>query len=84
MLSDKDQKFLRKIQPGELEGRADPDRQPRIEDFFWRYVPKGMLRKLGVDNIRDVDAGQNIECTVAVVFMDVRNFTALSGLPRVC
>lgn len=36
------------------------------------------MRKLGVDNIRDVDAGQNIECKVAVVFMDVRNFTALS------
>ena len=40
MLSDKDQKFLSKIQPGELEGRADPDRQRRIEDFFWRYVPR--------------------------------------------
>ena len=34
MLSDKDQKFLREIQSGELEDRADPGRQRRIEDFF--------------------------------------------------
>ena len=66
--------------PGALaEGRRAPDApRRRAEDYFWRYVPHGMLRALGGEHITDIDVGRHAEHKVTVLFMDIRNFSTLS------
>lgn len=68
----------RRQKSGEIPGQADPNLQRRVEDYFWRYVPKGMLQRLSANNIQDVEPGRSIECKVSIAFMDVRSFTTMS------
>lgn len=45
---------------------------------FARFVPSEFLRHLGKDRIEDVALGDHVECSMAVLFSDIRGFTALA------
>jgi hemerythrin-like metal-binding protein len=63
---------------GDITVGVDEGYQNRADDYFKRFVPKGLLNVLGVSNIGEVDVGRHTECKVSVVFMDIRNFTTIS------
>jgi hemerythrin len=48
------------------------------EDAYSRFVPRKFLNLLGIDDIRKVELGQQVERTMTVLFSDIRDFTALS------
>ena len=68
----------RLLPPGDITADSHEPPQNRAEDYFKRYVPRGLIRLLGAENIRDIDVGQHAECKVTIVFMDIRNFTTIS------
>lgn len=45
---------------------------------YSRFVPRQFLHLLGIEDIRKVELGQQIERKMTVLFADIRNFTALS------
>ena len=45
---------------------------------YSRFVPRQFLNLLGIEDIRKVELGQQIERKMTVLFADIRNFTALS------
>lgn len=50
----------------------------RLYTLFERFVPKPFLNQLGHENIFDLDAGDSVKKNMAVLFMDIRNFTSFS------
>ena len=45
---------------------------------YSRFVPREFLHLLGIEDIRKIDVGQQVERKMTVVFADIRNFTSLS------
>ena len=45
---------------------------------YSRFVPREFLHLLGIDDIRKVELGQQVERKMTILFCDIRNFTALS------
>jgi class 3 adenylate cyclase len=50
----------------------------RINESLERFIPREFLGFLGKDNILEVELGNWSECEMAIFFLDIRNFTALS------
>ena len=50
----------------------------RTHQALRRFVPQGALEILGHENVVDVRLGDTTECNLAVLFSDVRGFSALS------
>ncbi len=53
-------------------------KQERITNSFERFVPHEFLELLNKKNILEVTLGDNLKHTIAVLFLDIRNFTTLS------
>ncbi len=53
-------------------------KERRMAEAFARFVPQQFLTYLGKDNIEDVVLGDAVERQMAVLFSDIRSFTALS------
>ncbi|KAF0166117.1 MAG: adenylate/guanylate cyclase [Rhodocyclaceae bacterium] len=47
-------------------------------EAYNRFVPREFLRLLGIDDIRKVELGQQVERKMTILFADIRNFTSLS------
>jgi hemerythrin len=47
-------------------------------EAYSRFVPREFLHLLGMDDIRKVEVGQQVERKMTVLFADIRNFTSLS------
>ena len=45
---------------------------------YSRFVPRQFLNLLGIEDIRRVEIGQQVERKMTIVFADIRNFTSLS------
>ncbi len=54
------------------------ERQTAITRSFERFVPKEFLEQLGRASILDVELGDQVEAEMAVLFVDIRDFTGLS------
>ncbi len=50
----------------------------RMNDAYFRFVPKQFLEFLGKDSILDVKLGDQIQKEMSVLFTDIRDFTSLS------
>jgi hemerythrin len=48
------------------------------EAAYSRFVPRKFLHLLGIDDIRKVELGQQVERKMTILFSDIRDFTALS------
>lgn len=53
-------------------------KQRLMSDAFARFVPREFLTYLGKEHIEDVVLGDAVERKMAVLFSDIRSFTALS------
>lgn len=53
-------------------------RQKQMADAFARFVPQQFLTYLGKERIEDVTLGDAVEKQMAVLFSNIRSFTALS------
>lgn len=53
-------------------------KERRMAEAFARFVPQQFLTHLGKENIEDVVLGDAVERQMAVLFSDIRSFTALS------
>lgn len=47
-------------------------------EAYNRFVPREFLNLLGIEDIRKVEVGQQVERKMTVLFADIRNFTSLS------
>ena len=47
-------------------------------DAYSRFVPREFLLLLGIDDIRKVEVGQQVERKMTILFADIRAFTSLS------
>ncbi|MCF8199712.1 MAG: hypothetical protein K9J42_13160, partial [Sulfuritalea sp.] len=45
---------------------------------YGRFVPHEFLRLMGIDDIRSLVVGQQVERKMTILFADIRNFTSLS------
>jgi hemerythrin len=54
------------------------ERLSSITEAYSRFVPREFLNLLGIEDIRKVEVGQQVERKMTVLFADIRNFTALS------
>lgn len=58
--------------------RLSLEHQQAITSSFERFVPKAFLEQLGRGSIMDVALGDQVLREMAVLFMDIRGFTAIS------
>jgi len=54
------------------------ERLDKTTAAYSRFVPREFLNLLGIEDIRKVELGQQVERKMTVLFCDIRNFTALS------
>lgn len=54
------------------------ERLARTEAAISRFVPDGLVRLLGAQNLTELRRGQHLETTMTVLFTDIRNFTQQS------
>ena len=54
------------------------ERLARTEAAISRFVPDGLVRLLGAQNLTDLRRGQHLETSMTVLFTDIRNFTQQS------
>jgi hemerythrin len=54
------------------------ERLDTITKAYSRFVPRQFLNLLGIEDIRKVELGQQVERKMTVLFADIRSFTALS------
>jgi hemerythrin len=54
------------------------ERLSTTTDAYNRFVPREFLNLLGIEDIRKVEVGQQVERKMTIVFADIRNFTSLS------
>ena len=54
------------------------ERLSTTTDAYGRFVPREFLHLLGIDDIRKVELGQQVERKMTILFADIRNFTSLS------
>ena len=47
---------------------------------YSRFVPRQFLNLLGIEDIRRVELGQQVERKMTILFADIRNFTSLSEI----
>ncbi len=72
------------VPPQTLVGSAQDDTHALRERLktttaaYSRFVPREFLRLLGIDDIRKIEVGQQVERKMTVLFADIRNFTSLS------
>ena len=45
---------------------------------YSRFVPREFLHLLGIEDIRKIEVGQQVERKMTILFADIRNFTSLS------
>ena len=57
---------------------ALPEPLSETELAYGRFVPRRFLTLLGVDDIRKVRLGQQVEQSMTILFSDIRDFTSLS------
>jgi len=50
----------------------------RMNEAYYRFVPKQFLEFLGVESIVDVKLGDQVQKEMSVLFTDIREFTTLS------
>lgn len=55
-----------------------PEPLSETELAYGRFVPRRFLTLLGVDDIRKVRLGQQVEQSMTILFSDIRDFTSLS------
>lgn len=69
-----------KVTLSRLQAELADTRQQLVdtEQAFGRFVPREFLNFLSVDNVRSVRLGMQTERRLAILFADIRNFTALS------
>ncbi|MCK9382803.1 MAG: hypothetical protein M0P95_17305 [Sulfuritalea sp.] len=58
--------------------KALRERLSTTTDAYSRFVPREFLRLLGIEDIRKVEVGQQVERKMTILFADIRNFTSLS------
>ena len=54
------------------------ERLSTTTDAYGRFVPREFLNLLGIEDIRKVELGQQVERKMTVLFADIRDFTSLS------
>lgn len=54
------------------------EQRARMVETFERFVPKEVLRVLGIEHTDTVVAGDGVSLTMTVLFCDIRGFTALT------
>jgi class 3 adenylate cyclase len=54
------------------------ERLSTTTDAYGRFVPREFLNLLGIEDIRKVELGQQVERKMTILFADIRDFTALS------
>ena len=54
------------------------ERLSTTTDSYGRFVPRQFLHLLGIDDIRRVELGHQVERKMTVLFADIRDFTSLS------
>ena len=54
------------------------ERLSTTTEAYGRFVPREFLNLLGIDDIRKVALGQQVERKMTILFADIRDFTALS------
>lgn len=54
------------------------ERLSTITEAYSRFVPRQFLNLLGIEDIRKVELGQQVERKMTILFADIRNFTSLS------
>jgi hemerythrin len=54
------------------------ERLSTTTDAYSRFVPREFLHLLGIDDIRKVEVGQQVERKMTILFADIRAFTSLS------
>lgn len=57
---------------------APGERLSTIAEAYSRFVPREFLTLLGIEDIRKVEVGQQVERKMTILFSDIRDFTALS------
>jgi hemerythrin len=65
------------LPPGDA-AQQSQDTVSDIERAYSRFIPKRFLNLLGIDDIRKVELGQQVERKMTVLFCDIRDFTSLS------
>lgn len=50
----------------------------RMNEAYYRFVPRQFLEFLGKDNIVDIKLGDQVQKEMSVLFTDIRSFTSLS------
>lgn len=58
--------------------QTETEQLTETEAAYSRFVPKSFLQLLGVDDIRTVQLGQQVERSMTILFSDIRDFTSLS------
>lgn len=66
--------------PSTVLDSLDAQREPLTdtEMSYGRFVPRKFLHLLGLNDIRKVELGQQVERKMTILFSDIRDFTALS------
>ena len=54
------------------------ERLSTTTDSYGRFVPRQFLKLLGIEDIRKVELGQQVERKMTILFADIRDFTSLS------
>ncbi|MCX7167602.1 MAG: hypothetical protein NTV11_15185 [Rhodocyclales bacterium] len=65
---------------GNAQDRNDAlrERLSTTTEAYSRFVPREFLNLLGIEDIRRVEVGQQVERKMTVLFADIRDFTSLS------
>ncbi|MCF8177684.1 MAG: hypothetical protein K9J74_04180 [Sulfuritalea sp.] len=70
--------------PNSIAGAKQDDKDVLLERLnatiraYSRFVPREFLHLMGIDDIRTIVIGQQVERKMTILFADIRNFTALS------
>ena len=69
-----------KPQVGNAQDHPDAlrERLSTITEAYSRFVPRQFLNLLGIEDIRKVELGQQVERKMTILFADIRDFTSLS------
>ena len=51
----------------------------KLNERISKFVPTGFLENVGIETVLDVDLGRHVETRKAIMFADLRKFTALSA-----
>lgn len=66
------------VDPAQDSTDALRERLNTTTEAYNRFVPRQFLHLLGIDDIRKVQIGQQVERKMTILFADIRNFTSLS------